>query len=91
MSEIHEFDEVSRALLVAADYLDERLIPVSGVVRRAARLLAQANVRQRATVEEFACPSCGGPMPASASRGRPRVFCSRRCRDAARYSRKTEG
>jgi hypothetical protein len=26
------------------------------------------------------CPECGGPMPAPERTGRPRVYCSRRCR-----------
>lgn len=29
------------------------------------------------------CPACGGPMPAPAKDGRPRLYCSDRCRKSA--------
>lgn len=91
MTSRDEFDEVSRLLLIVADDLDARLIPTAGVIRRAARLLCQANPRQRATPTERICPSCGAPLSDLRRRGRPQEYCSRRCRDGARYSRNAEG
>jgi hypothetical protein len=29
------------------------------------------------------CPACGGPLPPPAPTGRPRLWCSRRCRRVA--------
>lgn len=41
------------------------------------------------TIQAIAtCQRCGGPMPQPASTGRPRVYCSGRCRKAAYDARR---
>lgn len=75
----NEYDEVSRRLLAIAADLDARLYPYTGPLRRAARLLATAPRRP----EPGGCRACGGPVVTSV-RGRPRIYCSDRCKRAVR-------
>jgi endogenous inhibitor of DNA gyrase (YacG/DUF329 family) len=75
----------ARLALVIADELDRRSFPFAGVVRS----LARDVLEHRCDVPEAACPSCGGPVEQPA-RGRRRLYCSPRCRWAAKRRRASE-
>lgn len=88
--------DLSRDLIKLADEMDEDSLlgtwENSGLLRRVARRLVERG-ETVLRVEEFddddrprAC-RCGAPLPYS-GRGRPREWCSERCRDVARKSRK---
>jgi hypothetical protein len=71
---------LSSALLFVAQDLDNRAYAFAGVIRRAARALAELESRDVPDVGE--CPQCGGPVE-RAERGRSKVYCSARCRRRA--------
>ena len=68
-----------KALLFVAQDLDNRAYPYSGTLRRAAQIIASLEARA-----PEACPQCGETVE-QPGRGRPRVYCSRKCRNRARY------
>lgn len=67
-------DDLARHLAFVAGDLDQRHYPYAGVVRQAARLLAE----QPARIAD-GCRGCGTPLK-QPDTGRPRVWCSERCR-----------
>lgn len=75
--------DLARLLAATAASLDERDASFSaGIVRVASRRLAQlARQREVSTIVDIACPWCGGDVQ-QPSTGRPRVYCSTRCRNA---------
>lgn len=66
--------DIARDLLTLAEVLDRRGFLMSGICRQAARVLAALP-----TPDERACPTCGCAVTQRA-RGRPRVYCTDRCR-----------
>lgn len=79
-----ERDRYARMLLAIASDLEQRLYPFAGAVRHAAGLLKAAPPPPAPGV----CQGCANPVATSA-RGRPRKWCSDRCRKAA--GRKVSG
>jgi hypothetical protein len=77
---------LSEALVFVAADLDKRRYPFAGVVRRAARAVAELQV-QPSDASTRSCPMCGAEV-ARGDRGRPRIYCGRSCRNAARYRAK---
>lgn len=71
---------LSRALTFVAADLDRKGYPFAGAVRQAARRMAEVEKGDRS---DNPCPQCGGEVERS-SRGRPKVYCTDRCRDRAR-------
>ena len=69
---------VSRLLVQAAADLDRRGLYHAGIMRQAARLLLEVPEQSAGS-----CAGCGAPVTQAAT-GRPRKWCSERCRDAAR-------
>lgn len=67
-------DDLPRQLAYIAGDLDRRGYPYAGAVRRAARALLEVPDRDPA-----GCRGCGTPLEQPAT-GRPRVWCSERCR-----------
>lgn len=65
-------DELVRSLLLVADDLDGRGYPNTGVLRRAARQLADGGQPQADGVR---CESCGAAFT-QPDTGRPRRFCT---------------
>jgi hypothetical protein len=74
---------LSAALVFIANDLDGRQYPYAGAVRRAARQLALLEAQAGGNLPT--CPSCGAEV-LRAARGRPRIYCSARCRHRARSS-----
>jgi hypothetical protein len=72
---------LSSALLFVAQDLDDRSYAFAGVIRRAARALAELEARDDVP-DVGECPQCGGPVERS-PRGRTKVYCSARCRRRA--------
>lgn len=70
----NELEEAARA---------EKMFMYAGVLRSAAKLVPQVDNGYPDDPER--CPGCGGSLPSYAGRGRPRTWCSERCRD--RYRR----
>jgi len=70
--------DVARDLLLLAEVLDQRGSLMAGVCRRGARLIVELATKV-GDVDERACPTCGGAVT-RVPRGRPRVYCSDRCR-----------
>ncbi len=77
---------LSAALSYVAADLDNRGYPFAGTVRRGARVVAELE-SQAADTDVPRCPSCGGEVQ-RVPRGRPATYCSRRCRNRARYRAK---
>jgi endogenous inhibitor of DNA gyrase (YacG/DUF329 family) len=73
-------NDLVAALLYVADDLDKRGYPLAGAVRQGARKLAEA---EAIAPSVDACPGCGNPIPRN-PRGRPRRWCSERCRKRGR-------
>jgi hypothetical protein len=74
---------LSAALVFVAEDLEQRLYPFAGVIRRAARELAELEGR---STSPTACPVCGEDVEQPA-KGRARVYCSAKCRGRARNAR----
>lgn len=70
---------LSAALLFVAADLEHRGYPFAGPVRRAAQAVKELEGRERAASN---CPQCGRPV-IRGERGRPKTFCSGRCRTRA--------
>ena len=70
--------DVAHDLLVLAEVLDRRGVLMAGVCRRGARALVEMSAMV-GDVDERACPACGGEVT-QLPRGRPKIFCSDRCR-----------
>lgn len=73
--------DLARLLATVAADLDAVGYPAAGVVRQGARALAQCGHNHNH--QQDGCPGCGSEVP-QAERGRPRVWCSQRCRDRHR-------
>jgi ribosomal protein L37AE/L43A len=73
--------DLAATLAFAASELEDRGYPYAGVVRQAVRRLRdlEAQVPKR----DSTCPRCGREV-LQPGRGRPRIYCSRRCRDSLR-------
>ena len=67
---------LARDLLLVAEDLDGKGYLLVGVIRRAARLLAELELEDR---PDDGCQGCGGRLDHPAT-GRRRVWCSERCR-----------
>lgn len=63
-----------------ADDLERRLETHSGIIRQLARRLVELSPRDK---PPGGCPVCGQDVPEN-TRGRPRTYCSTRCKNAAR-------
>ena len=75
--------DMARALTwIAADLEDRHYLGV-GIIRQAAGVLATLEAPA-----EHACPICHGPIDQPAT-GRPRRYCSTRCKRTARNRRET--
>ena len=70
--------DVAHDLLVLAEILDQRGVLMSGVCRRGARALIEMSTKV-GDVDERDCPTCGAEIT-RLPRGRPKIFCSDRCR-----------
>jgi hypothetical protein len=75
----HESDQLVRDLLESASELEARGYLGSGLLRRAARAIAE-HVRDEGATS--VCPRCGDPVTQPRT-GRRRTWCSSRCRKAA--------
>ena len=74
-----------RAALIAADDLEQRHhYPAVGVFRQLCRIVA--TLPDADEVPRCAGPGCGQPLTSSA-RGRPRTYCSTRCKTRASKQR----
>lgn len=90
MSAREEDRDLVRLLLGLADHMDDGL-PVrgfSGLPRRAARRIVELSPASvdRQTDRRSTCAACGEALT-QAHTGRPREFCSTRCRNRARNER----
>jgi hypothetical protein len=87
-------DDLVRLLLDSADSAENKSATTSaGIVRIGARRIVELSdenevLRERvqAITTPDGCARCGGPIVQSGI-GRPKRWCSERCRDAARKSR----
>ena len=75
--------QLVRDLLEVADTLERRAFLGVGLLRRAARRLTELAA---GAPGEADCPRCGGPI-VQRRLGRPRRFCSDRCRWASKRPR----
>lgn len=83
-----ECAKASQLLNRVADALDPRMVASVGAIRYGARLLAEVSLVAPSPSDQIPrCPTCGAAIETS-RRGRPKTYCSTRCKDAARYSRK---
>lgn len=69
--------DLARTLVRVAGDLDRLGYAYAGVVRQGARALLDSNG------DSNGCRGCSAPLP-YAGRGRPRVWCSERCRRQSR-------
>jgi hypothetical protein len=72
-----EDGQLIRDLLATATVLESRALLGVGLLRRAARRIAECECNRAER-----CPSCGGPIKQPAL-GRRRIYCTDRCRWAA--------
>lgn len=87
MSNPSERESLSLALGYVIRHLEDNGYLYVGVVRRAARTLVELQARPT-DADMPSCPSCGGEVVRSGTVGRPRIYCGRACRNAARYRAK---
>jgi hypothetical protein len=71
-------DLVSALLFIASDLEEKRAYPYSGAIRRAAARLQELEAVAPAGAPDT-CARCGKPLK-QRSTGRPRKWCSERCR-----------
>jgi predicted nucleic acid-binding Zn ribbon protein len=76
-----ELAKLARLAIAVADDLDHRGYGGAPAVRRIAQALTELSVADVLT-DDTACPRCGKPVN-QAPTGRPRVYCSTSCRQAA--------
>jgi len=80
-------DHLPRLLALAAADLDDRGNPNAGLLRQAARRIAEqdrriASLEARLPASPLRCGWCGAPL-ARAATGRPRRWCSAACKRRA--------